>query len=147
MKLYWAFVITAFVQIEEYMVAKNPLDKFIHVHFYKDSSGAITLHEEYEDIVDLTFARLEDVSYTRKDLLGRYVNEITGAVLKVKNTRKGIKAKKGIIKLVLIALREDMFYSSNTAALFSFERDKNGTVVNLVVNAYDFRNFQLRRVN
>ncbi|MEM9327319.1 MAG: serine hydrolase domain-containing protein [Bacteroidota bacterium] len=131
---------------EQYFVAKNSSNKFLHIHFSTDSEGNMTLHEEYEDLVDLRFTKHKKVVYEASDFLGEYKNESTGAVIKVKAGKEGLKAKKGIIKLPMIALQEDLFYASNVNALFRFQRNESGEVVKLTVDAYDFRNFKLDRV-
>lgn len=131
---------------EQYFVAKNSLEKFIHVNFSGSSAGDVILHEKYEELVDETFIKRGEVSYQNRDFLGEYKNESTGAVLKIKSSRDGLKAKRGIINLPLIALKRDVFYAIPANALFEFRRDGEGQVVSLIANASDFRNFRFKKI-
>lgn len=132
---------------ENYFVATNPSGKNLHIHFSKDSLNKTTFRETYLDRVDvdLQFSAREKTTITPGDYTGTYLNESTGAKIKVKGKNQKIKAKKGIIKIPLIVLKEDVFYATQNDALFLFRRDNAGQVVGLKINAHDFRNFKLKK--
>jgi hypothetical protein len=65
----------------------------------------------------------------------------------VKSRNQKITARKGIIRIPLIPFKEDIFYATQNDALFFFERNADGQVIVLRINAQDFRNFKLKKKN
>lgn len=131
---------------ENYFVAMNPLGEYLHINFSVDTTFKATLHERYSDRVDLHFSWLKSTEIQARDFTGIYINKSTGAKIKVKSKKQNIKARKGIIKIPLIALKGDMFYATQNDALFLFDRNVSEQVVSLRINAQDFRNFKLNKV-
>ena len=132
---------------ENYFVAKNTSGEFIHIHFLRDSVENLILHEEYLDKVNLKLSSCKPAEIQSGDYKGTYINESTLAKIKVRAKNKKIKAKKGIIRIPLIPLKKDIFYATQNDALFLFDRNPTGQVVGLKINARDFRNFKLKKVN
>ncbi len=132
---------------ENYFVAKNPSDEYLHIYFLSDSTSGHALREVYLDKVDLKFSAYKPVQVQPDDYKGTYVNESTGARIKVSTSKGGIKARKGIIRIPMTVFKADVFYATQNNALFVFERNKVNTVIGLKINAEDFRNLRLNKIN
>lgn len=126
----------------EHFVATNPLNYKIHFRFPTDSINVV--REQFRSNQPVFFKRAKQLSPDYMSYRGKFRNESTGALIKIKAKRQKIVAKKGIIKIPLIPFDEDKFYAINNDALFTFSRE-NGTVSSLLVNAWDFRNFRLEK--
>ncbi len=111
---------------------------------FQSDSAQLTLKEIFGEKVGY-FKRTKEFKPVFTDFLGSYVNESTGAKLKVKKKKNGIVARKGIIKFPLLVFDRDQFFAFQHDALFIFERDASGKVIRLKANAKDFRNFIFTR--
>ena len=123
-----------------YFIATTGYGKRIQFQF-EDDSTQFVLKEVFGEKTGY-FRRLKEFKPSFTDFLGSYVNESTGATLKVKRKKNGIVARKGIIKFPLIVFNRDQFYAYEHDALFIFERDSSGKIFQLKANARDFRNFK-----
>jgi hypothetical protein len=61
--------------------------------------------------------------------------------LAIKSKKNKLIARKGIIKIPLVAIGGNQFYAYQNDALFIFQQDNFGKINSLKVNASDFRNF------
>jgi hypothetical protein len=131
---------------EHYFVAKNPSDEYVHFYFTSDSTSGLAFREVYLDKVDLKFSVYKPVEVQNDDYAGTYINESTGARIKVRTSKGGIKARKGIIRIPMTVFKKDVFYATQNNALFVFERNYVNNVIGLKIHAEDFRNFRLNKI-
>jgi CubicO group peptidase (beta-lactamase class C family) len=117
--------------------------KLIQFQFENDSAQLV-LKEIFGEKIGY-FKKMKEFKPVFTDFLGSYVNESTGAKLKVKKKKNGVVARKGIIKFPIMVFDRDQFYAYEHDALFIFERDASGKVIRLKANARDFRNFIFTR--
>lgn len=104
----------------------------------------ITKSSFIEQIAENNPRKFEKINSTRSrlaDFKGTYYNETTQVRLNVKSKREKLLARKGIIKIPMITFGDNQFYAYENDALFIFQKDGNGKVASLKVNASDFRNF------
>ncbi len=127
-----------------YFVAKGNDGKTIGIRFGLES-GVQYVDEFYGEnqLARYYFHKNEGTTY--RHFAGTFLNQSTGARLKIKSKKDKIVAHKGIIKIPLISFGTDQFYAPNNIALFIFQRDENKRVHRLKVNAPDFRNFIFER--
>lgn len=102
--------------------------------------------EKYVTEPPWRFEQIHPQQYSAEDFKGAFVNRTTAARLKVKMKRKKLMARKGIIQIPLVDFGPDQFYAIDNDALFIFQRNAQGKVTSLKVNASDFRNFIFERV-
>lgn len=110
------------------------------IYFTTDSINR-TFEEQFEGGESVKFELVEKLNPNAKEYVGKYVNESTEAKLKITQSKNGIVAHKGIIRIPLVPFGKDQFYAYNNDALFIFQRNEKGQVDSLKVNASDFRNF------
>ena len=122
-------------------VAYNPDGELVRVGF-ENENGIEYVTEIFREQPKVKYARHSEVGTTAlEDYKGKYENASTGASIKVKIRGDKLSARKGILKIPLIAFDEDIFYAPANDALFIFQRDDNGRISSFKANAPDFRNF------
>lgn len=124
-------------------IAKNPIGKYLHITFKYTVEGTQLL-EKYEG-KERQLSKVKELTVDYNEYSGLFINKSVDANLTIKSRKNRIFAKKGIIKIPLIPIDKDIFYDTNNSALFIFERDAKEQVVQLKVNANDFRNFIFER--
>ena len=120
-------------------IAKNPIGKYLHITFTGTPEG-IQLLEQYEG-KERELSKVKELTVNYDNYRGLFTNKSVNANLNIKSKGDRIFAKKGIIKIPLIPIDKDTFFDTNNSALFVFKRNGTGQVVQLKVNANDFRNF------
>jgi CubicO group peptidase (beta-lactamase class C family) len=117
----------------------------LNVHF-TDTLGVVMVSSQWRDRPSLDFFPVKkDLKVRYADFKGDYFNPSTGATIKVKSKKDKIVARKGIIRIPLIPFDGNIFYATQNDALLIFERDANGKVTGMKINAHDFRNFRLAK--
>jgi CubicO group peptidase (beta-lactamase class C family) len=109
--------------------------------YFRIDSVKQTFEEQFEGSEPVMFQPIEKINLSAKAYLGKYLNESTGAKLKITKSKNGVAARKGIIRIPLIPFGHDQFYAFNNDALFIFQRNEREQINSLKVNASDFRNF------
>ena len=120
-------------------IAKNPIGKYLHITFTGTPEG-IQLLEQYEG-KERELSKVKELIVNYDNYRGFFTNKSVNVNLNIKSKRDRIFAKKGIIKIPLVPIDKDTFFDTNNNALFVFKRNGTGQVVQLKVNANDFRNF------
>lgn len=94
---------------------------------------------------DWTFKKIDDLPLDPNEYKGVYRDSQHGAKIKIKIKKSGIIAKKSIIKIPLIRLDNDSFFSPEYDALFLFKRNDSRVIQSMIINSTDFRNFKLMK--
>jgi len=108
---------------------------------FATTQGGTALTVKFRGNISTTHRYIENKDIRYSDFKGKFENNSTGAVIKIKLKPKGIVAKKGIIKIPLMPFDKDVFFAPENDALFIFGRNDQGEVVRFKANAHDFRNF------
>jgi CubicO group peptidase (beta-lactamase class C family) len=112
--------------------------------YFKDSAGVTFLRQAYRDEPMEDFRPVEkNLTFHYKDFKGAFWNESTRATIKIKAKKGKIVARKGIIRIPLTPFKDDLFFGYEHEALFIFNRNAEGKVDRLKINARDFRNFKM----
>ncbi|HAA22161.1 MAG TPA: hypothetical protein DCP28_26615 [Cytophagales bacterium] len=127
---------------ENHFVAINREGRALHLYFEEEAGKLKGFREEFPTYeVPFEFKYLANHSPSLKAYRGIYHHADTGARLQIR-TRKGkLQARVRLMRLTLIPFGTDQYYEPGEGTLFLFERDENGLVTKLTVNARDFRNF------
>ena len=92
---------------------------------------------------DWVFKKTNDSPFDIEDFLGTYKDKQHQTKIKIRKNKDKIFAKKSIIKIPLIRLEDDCFYSPEYEVLLLFQRNTAGEIEALKINAEDFRNFNM----
>ncbi|MBD0256068.1 MAG: serine hydrolase [Cytophagales bacterium] len=124
-------------------------DVYVEAWFAADAAtGEVQLHEKFKGDT-ITFRKKPSAQVSPRALkayAGKYGSDETGGRLKVK-TRQGnlVLVFFGIIKVPTIPVGDDSFYAPDNAALVHFDRDGQGGVTHLRIDAADFRNVKFTK--
>ncbi len=124
----------------DFLLAKNRFGYQIKFKFNKDSTG-LSFEEQFQDNKSGQFEITKREKANLNNFKGLYYNATTRVRLKIKHKKDKLIAKKGIIKIPMVAFGTNQFYAFNNDALFIFQRNQEGQINSLKVNASDFRNF------
>jgi CubicO group peptidase (beta-lactamase class C family) len=129
----------------DHFVFQNKSGNTLQIHF-KDSAGTTVLTSRWDVRPLRRFVAVKkDMKINYADFRGAYHNPSTGATIKVKSKGHKIVARKGIIRIPLVAIDYDTFYATHHDALLIFSRDDKSKVKDMKINARDFRNFRLMK--
>jgi CubicO group peptidase (beta-lactamase class C family) len=123
-----------------FFVAKNRNGYQLKFTFNNDSIDS-SFEEQFSDNKPWKFEKIENTARPLTDFKGTYFNESTQVSLAIKSKKNKLIARKGIIKIPLVAFGGNQFYAYQNDALFIFQQDNFGKINSLKVNASDFRNF------
>lgn len=92
---------------------------------------------------DWIFKKVNNESYNTREYSGTYRDKQHNSKIKIKVKKDKILAKKSILRIPMIRLEEDCFFSAEYDVSFFFSRNKLEKVESVKINAIDFRNFNL----
>lgn len=114
---------------------------------FNENEGEISFTERFNQgpykREDYIFKKIEVNQLDYPSYAGTFLELNHKSKIKIKSKKGRIYAKKSILKIPLIPIELDKFYSPEYQVLFEFERDESNQIKSLKLNSWNFRNFNL----
>jgi len=127
-------------------IPHNSLGHPNQVLFNKDNDE-ITFTEHFDEgpykQEDNKFKKVKVDNLDYPSYAGTYLELNHNSKIKIKSKKGKIIAKKSILKIPLIPIEKDKFYSPDYQVLFIFKRNESNQIKSLLINSWNFRNFNL----